>query len=201
MSRPSILMLYATRHGQARKIAERLAADLEAKGANVDVVNAAELGPFVDIPRYGAAVLVASVHLGKHEPEMVAFAREHRARLEGMPSAFVSVSLSEATVEDQHRPVAARAKAALLVQQNLETFVKQTGWRPRLVRPVAGALLYRDYNFLIRFVMKMIARQSGADTDTSKNYEYTDWAAVDRFAAELAVATGAERPVTTRSAS
>jgi len=30
--------------------------------------------------------------------------------------------------------------------------------------------------------MKRIARKSGGDTDTSRDYEYTDWAAVDDFA-------------------
>jgi menaquinone-dependent protoporphyrinogen oxidase len=185
MSRPNVLILYATRHGQARKIADRLARGLEAKGANADVLNAAEIEPIFDPERYRAAILVASIHVGKHEPEMVAFARRHRELLERIPSAFVSVSMAEATVEGKDRPVAARAQAALTVSKTLDTFVAQTGWRPKLFRPVAGALLYREYNFFIRFIIKMIARRTGADTDTSKNYEYTDWAAVDRFAAEF----------------
>jgi menaquinone-dependent protoporphyrinogen oxidase len=34
--------------------------------------------------------------------------------------------------------------------------------------------------------MRRISRKEGGDTDTSRDYEYTDWAAVDRFAAEFA---------------
>jgi menaquinone-dependent protoporphyrinogen oxidase len=30
--------------------------------------------------------------------------------------------------------------------------------------------------------MKRIARKEGGPTDTSRDYEYTDWEAVDRFA-------------------
>ena len=45
----------------------------------------------------------------------------------------------------------------------------------------AGGLLYREYGFLKRWMMKKIAREAGKDTDTSKNHEYTDWNAVDRF--------------------
>ncbi len=36
-------------------------------------------------------------------------------------------------------------------------------------------------SWLIRFVMKRIARSEGASTDTSRDYEYTDWSAVARF--------------------
>jgi len=53
------------------------------------------------------------------------------------------------------------------------------------VKPIAGALLYTKYNFIVRFIMKRIARQAGAATDTSKDYEYTDWAALSRFIDEF----------------
>jgi len=33
--------------------------------------------------------------------------------------------------------------------------------------------------------MRKIARNSGKDMDTSKNHEYTDWAAVDQFVGEF----------------
>ena len=52
--------------------------------------------------------------------------------------------------------------------------------------PVAGALAYSHYNLLVRFIMKRIARSAGADTDTSHDYEYTDWADLDRFTADRA---------------
>ena len=50
---------------------------------------------------------------------------------------------------------------------------------------MAGALPYTRYNFLVRFVMRRISKAEGGDTDTSRDYEYTDWAAVDRFAVEF----------------
>ena len=33
--------------------------------------------------------------------------------------------------------------------------------------------------------MRLIAKREGAATDTSRDYEYTDWAALDRFVNEL----------------
>jgi menaquinone-dependent protoporphyrinogen oxidase len=52
--------------------------------------------------------------------------------------------------------------------------------------PVAGALAYSRYNFIIRFVMKQIARKAGAPTDTSRDYELTDWPTLDRFVTDAA---------------
>jgi menaquinone-dependent protoporphyrinogen oxidase len=45
--------------------------------------------------------------------------------------------------------------------------------------------MYTKYNFLIRFVMKRIARQAGASTDTSHDHDYTDWEGLDRILDEL----------------
>jgi menaquinone-dependent protoporphyrinogen oxidase len=67
----------------------------------------------------------------------------------------------------------------------IDGFVKEAGWRPARVFPVAGALLYTRHNLLLRFVMKCIARRAGGPTDTSRDHDMTDWRAVDRFAASL----------------
>ena len=49
-----------------------------------------------------------------------------------------------------------------------------------------GALRYTKYNVLIRIMMRVIVGFAGGDTDTSRDYEYTDWRAVEGFAAEFA---------------
>ena len=33
--------------------------------------------------------------------------------------------------------------------------------------------------------MRRIAKKAGAETDTSRDYEYTDWVALDRFVEEF----------------
>ena len=45
---------------------------------------------------------------------------------------------------------------------------------------------YREYNFLIRYIMKRIMHGQGLSTDTSRDHEYTDWQAVSKFAREYA---------------
>jgi menaquinone-dependent protoporphyrinogen oxidase len=116
---------------------------------------------------------------------MSGFVKRHLAALEGIPAAFLSVSLSEAGAEDPGAPAARRAQAASDAQMMIGRFLRDTGWRPLQTRAIAGALLYSKYNFILRLLMKHIARKAGGDTDTSRDYEYTNWRALDDFVDEL----------------
>jgi menaquinone-dependent protoporphyrinogen oxidase len=173
-------VFYATREGHTRKIAERIAADLRLRGALVDLFDL-RTSPAPDWSKYSAACLAASVHVGQHEREMVTFATRHRTLLADLHAAFVSVSLSEAGAEDLSRSPSDRRAAAADAQRMIDAFIARTGWTPAHVLPVAGALAYSKYNFLVRFLMKRIARRAGAPTDASRDYEFTDWGALDRF--------------------
>ena len=50
---------------------------------------------------------------------------------------------------------------------------------------VAGALAYSKYSMPVKWMMKRIAKQAGEATDTSKDYEYTDWDQIHRYAQRL----------------
>ena len=193
-----IAIVYATREGQTKRIVEYLAGVLRARDVGADLFDASD-DPDVDLEAYEAVVVAGSVHIGKHERELVDFVKEHRAELERVPTAFLSVSLSQAGVEDPKRTVEQRARAARNVAGVIDTFLQKTGWHPRWTQPVAGALLYTKYNFFIRFLLKRISKQEGGSVDTSRDHEYTDWAALERFAgtmaAELAPSSPAHPPV------
>ena len=45
--------------------------------------------------------------------------------------------------------------------------------------------MYTKYNFLVRLVMKYIAKSEGASTDVSRDHVYTDWAALDILADDV----------------
>lgn len=181
-----LLVVYATREGHTRRIAEHVAATIRARGEEVDVVDAANLPPGLDVSRYRGVVLAASLHIGKHEREMVDFVKANRAALERIQSAFLSVSLTEAGVEDRTAPFELRAKAAEDVKRVVDAFLHETGLHPSRVWPVAGALMYREYGVIKRFVMKLIAKRTGGDTDTSRDHDLTDWEALDGFVAAMA---------------
>jgi menaquinone-dependent protoporphyrinogen oxidase len=179
------LVIYATREGHTRRIAEHIGATLRAKGYGADVRNVSDVSAQEQLTDYQAVVLGASLHAGQHEREMVDFVRQRREELQRVPTAFLSVSLTEAGAEDPAAPQEKRAKAAADVQGALDHFYEKTGWRPERTLPVAGALLYSQYGRLTRVVMRMISKRAGGDTDTSRDYVYTDWDALDRFVGEV----------------
>jgi len=172
----NVLIVYATREGQTERIAQRIADTLVAEGHRAELVDADHAAVPEDLERFQLAIVGGPIHAGGYPRSIVRFAREHREWLERSPSVFFSVGLAVAS-----RTSNGRAQTLELV----ERFVKKCGWRPRRVELIAGALPYSQYNFLIRYVMQRIARKEGGDTDTSHDYEYTDWPAVERFAREL----------------
>jgi menaquinone-dependent protoporphyrinogen oxidase len=130
------------------------------------------------LTRRAVAVIVgASVHVGKHEDYVRDFVEKNREPLEGVPSAFFSVSLTAREHTDE-----ARAQT----REYVENFVQETGWHPDVVGIFGGALRYTQYGFVKCHLMKKISKDMGsADTDTSRNYEYTDWDDVRHFAEDF----------------
>lgn len=180
-----ILVLYATREGHTRRIAEFLAASVRLNGGQTTVVNAADFESSFQFDDFSGAFVAASVHQGYHEKELVQFVKRHLAALSGIPSVFFSVSLSQAGAEDATASPEHRAKASGEVQKMIDVFLQETGWCPTIVKPVAGALMYTKYNFLIRFIMKRIARKERASTDTSKDHEFTNWVGLHELVQEF----------------
>jgi menaquinone-dependent protoporphyrinogen oxidase len=170
------LVGYATKEGHTGSIARRIGEVLSAAGHEVEVRNVADLPRDVSLDDYDAIVLGAPVRAGKHLSRMTRFVRWHREDLDRRPSAFFSCSLTSAEQTEE-----AKRSARELV----DAFIETTGWTPDHIGVFAGALLYRRYNFILRALMKTIARRSGGDTDTSRNYDYTRWDEVDAFAAGL----------------
>ncbi len=179
-----VLIAYATHQGHTRVIAEYVAAALRVRDVETEVVDVADPPP-LDLTEYDAVVLAASVHLGRHQKEMVRFVKVFREELAVRPTAFLSVSMSETTAANDNNTTEARAEAAERVAEQVESFFDETEWTADHVQPVAGALMYSEYGLVTRFVMKMIAKSTGAATDTSRDHVYTDFAALERFASKL----------------
>jgi len=180
-----VLVLYATREGHSRRVAEYVAAALRTHDLVTHFADAGSVPADFSPAEYSAAILTASVHGSRHEPEMIQFVKRHRGELERIPTVFLSVSLSEAGAENTGASPERRAQASADVKRMLEAFLAETGWRPTFVEPVAGALAYSRYNFFMRYIMRQISRKAGGDVDTSHDYEYTDWKALDRIVEEF----------------
>lgn len=184
-----VLVVYATREGHTRKIADYVAERIRSRSLLVEVLNASEIPKRFPLDTYLAAVVCASIHVGVHEKEVVHFVKQHRVELAQIPTAFLSVSLAEAGAEDPKRPQSDRDAASGEVRRMIEAFFANTGWRADIVAPVAGALMYSKYNWLITWVMKRIARANKVPTDSSRDWVFTDWEALDRVAGEVVART------------
>lgn len=171
-----ILVLYASTHGHTGRIATGIGLAIERAGATADVRRIGE-GAEIELDRYDAVVVGASIHAGKHQRQIVEWVRHRAGLLNAMPGAFFSVSLTAAEGTPD-----ADATARRLIAE----FTEATGWRPSIARSFAGALQYREYRLFTRFGMKMLMKRGGHPTDTRRDYDYTDWAAVDEFGAACA---------------
>lgn len=173
-----LLIVYGTTEGQTRKIAERMADRVRERGHEVALHDATLLPEGLDVGAFAAVIVAGSLHIGRHQSAVEHFVRHHLETLQNRPSAFVSVSLSAAGDAEEQQDA----------REAAEGFLAQAGWRPTRVHLAAGAFRYTQYDFFKRWMMKRIARRKGAPTDTSQDWELTDWAELDRFVDEFLAA-------------
>lgn len=172
----SFLVLYSTGEGQTAKVTDSVVDALAGRGHAVEAVDI-ESSSNITVDVFDAVVVGSSVHVGKHTKAMRNFVSENLDVLERRPTAFFQLSLSSA-VDDEER----RAEAAGYVEE----FLEETGWKPDRIGVFGGALRYSKYGFLKRLMMKRIAKDATGDTDTSRDYEYTDWDEVEAFTNDFA---------------
>ena len=173
----SIHVCYGTSEGQTAKVADRLVDSFRERGHTADAVDVSTLDGEFDLGGSDAVVVGASIHVGKHQPEIREFVRSNREALDARPTAFFQVCLTAARSDDESKAITA---------EYVDSFVEETGWQPDRIATFGGALRYSEYGFLERLMMKRIARDATGDTDTSRDYEYTDWAEVEQFATDVA---------------
>lgn len=167
----TVLILYGTTEGQTRKVVEFMRQRLEAGGHIVTLWEAAT-DVNLSLSGYDAVIVAASVHLGKYQQSVEHWVRTNAVDLSRLGAAFVSVSLAAAgTDEDDVKGIG----------QVVADFIHRTGWTPAIVEHVAGAFRYTEYDFFKRWALKYIAWRKGAPTDTTHDWELTDWDAVARF--------------------
>jgi menaquinone-dependent protoporphyrinogen oxidase len=168
-----ILILFGTVDGQTSKIAGFLAEALRRDGAEVDVRDAARQAGRLSTESYAGVIVAAPVRAGSYPRTVRRWVRANADALSKRPSAFLSVCLAVL----QNSPETQRE-----IHDILERFFQSSGWRPGIVKPVAGALPYTRYGWLKRWLLRRIVRRHGGDTDSTRDFEYTDWEDLRAFA-------------------
>ncbi len=173
----AIAVYYATRDGQAQRIAEHICRRLNDGGTLSAPRNLLPvLPPHAELAQAPLIVLVAAVRYGKHLPEADRFLSAYRALPAPPPLALASVNLS--------------ARKAGKTTGTGNPYLRKTIARHRLAPTAAvafaGRLDYRRYSWRDRQIIRFIMLLTGGPTDPATSIEYTAWSAVDEFADRIA---------------
>jgi menaquinone-dependent protoporphyrinogen oxidase len=175
-----VLIVYGSTEGHTRELAHYAARVLGDAG-HPTAVEPAGLEPAQPDPApYDVVFLAASLHVGRYQPPLVAYARTHHEVLNAKPAAFISVSLSAAGVNPDDWEGCADC---------LSRFEHETLWTPKAVHHAAGAIRYSHYDFFKRLALQYISAQRGGPTITSRDYDLTDYDALREFVTGFVTAT------------
>ena len=167
------LIVFGSTYGQTERVAERIAATLRDAGFTVDVHRGDRRPTPLSVAGYDGVVVAASVLMGRYQRYIREFVRRHADRLNHSTSAFISVC--GAAGSDPRR-----------AQEYMDALFRESGWHPTITRSFTGAVAYTKYSWLLRWWLQRISRRAGLPTDTSRDWDLTDWNEVDRFARGLA---------------
>lgn len=169
------LILFSSRDGQTREIAHYIATQLNMLGCDSDVMNLHRVET-VDWSGYNKVVIGASIRYGFFHSSLMRFVQQHIEVLNRLPGAFFAVNL------------VARKPEKRTPQTNGYTrkFLMRSPWQPDVCGVFAGALRYPRYRWLDRFMIRLIMKMTGGETDVAKEVVYTDWAQVAAFSQEVA---------------
>jgi menaquinone-dependent protoporphyrinogen oxidase len=174
---PGLLLYYATRDGQSRRIAERIADRLAEGGLSVVPHDLAGAFPAPSEVAGGRLiVVVAAVRYGRHLPAAERFFAAYQDLLAQAPLAFVSVNLT-ARKPGQDTAEGNRYLGKTIARHRLN---------PDLATAVAGRLDYPHYGWFDRQIIRLIMKMTGGPTDPRSCVEFTRWAAVDEIASQIA---------------
>lgn len=191
----NILVVYGTSHGYTAKVVGRITERLRIEGHEVDLFNAKETPPDLQIARYDEVIIAASMNSGHFQSEVVEFVKLNCEELDRRPNVFLAVSLSVAYESEKNLEK---------YRGQLDGFFRETGWRPQLMLDVAGAIPRSVGTGIMRLIWRVLVgrRKTGIPTGKSSDpqfaYEFSDWDAINQFMRDAMVL--AERSAENRAA-
>jgi menaquinone-dependent protoporphyrinogen oxidase len=181
---PNRIGLYFTsRHGQTRAIAGHIGQRLATYGWDVTITDLdGDPRARPGLHEFDTVLIGAPLYIRRYPPSVVRFLRAHRVGLRRHPSTgFFSVSLTAAL---------GTREAYLESLGPLRELLSDIDWSPDWIASFGGALTYRQYDRLTRWVLRRIAVHYRYSTDTSRDHDLTSWSEVSRFADDLANKAG-----------
>ena len=163
------IFIYSSSNGQSLKICETLNEEKESLILNIDRLNSVNLDNFDQI------IIGASVKYGDHNKKIYNFVKNNKILLKRKKTVFFSVNAT-ARKSEKNTPN---------TNPYIIKFLKKTNWKPDHIGVFAGKIDFPNYNFLEKYIIKLIMWITNGPTDTTKTYEFTDWDAVKKFSREI----------------
>jgi menaquinone-dependent protoporphyrinogen oxidase len=167
----NILIVYASHYGQTQKIAEKIGNEMRSKNIQAVSVSVDEAS-HISLESFDGVIVGTPVYAGKTNKKLQKWVIQNRELLSRKITGLFVVALNSADK---------RATARIVDSGLLRDFMVKTQWIPKFAANFAGALNYLEYNLFIKFIMKRISRSAGGPTDSSRDYELTDWQVVTDF--------------------
>jgi len=171
----TVLIAHASIEGQTRRIAERIAAELEDRGIATEIVPAEALSGR-DPRNHRAVIAGSSVRYGKHNRRLVGWLERHADALEQMPNAFFSVNLVARKPENRSAGTNSHVAKCLAAMK----------FTPACVAVFPGKLDYPSWTWWQRLLIRGIMKSTDGPHRGDEVIEYTDWNEVEGFAEAMA---------------
>ena len=162
-----VLIAYATTEGQTRKIAEKVANQIHELGHVAQLVDIERGHRGISVDDYHVIIAAASVHQQEYQDAIEIFLKTCRSSLNAKPTMFLSVSLS-----------AAFEQGLSEAKESITRFIDQTGWKPSLSLPVAGALRNEAYDYFQQQILQYEVLKNRIVDHPDEDHEFTDWKAL-----------------------
>tara|TARA_Y100001936_G_scaffold49528_1_gene48095 strand:- start:1024 stop:1527 length:504 start_codon:yes stop_codon:yes gene_type:complete len=163
------IFIYSSSNGQSLKICKALNKNKESLIIDIDMLKTANLDNFDQI------VIGASVKYGDHNKKVYEFVKKNRVLLEKKKTVFFSVNAT-ARKSEKNTPK---------TNPYIIKFLKKTNWTPDHIGVFAGMIDFPNYNFIEKYIIKLIMWITNGPTDTSKTFEFTNWEDVKKFSEEI----------------
>ena len=163
------IFIYSTSNGQSLKICNAINKNKESLIIDIDKIKTVELNKFDQI------IIGASVKYGDHNKKIYDFIKNNKILLETKKTGFFSVNAT-ARKSEKNKPE---------TNPYVIKFLKKTNWTPDNIGVFAGKIDFPNYNFLEKYIIKVIMWIPNGPTDTSKTFEFTDWEDVKKFSDKI----------------
>ena len=163
------IFIYYTSNGQSLKICNALNQNKESLITDIDKIKTVKLDEFDQI------IIGASVKYGDHNKKIYDFIKNNKILLETKKTGFFSVNAT-ARKSEKNKPE---------TNPYVIKFLKKTNWTPDNIGVFAGKIDFPNYNFLEKYIIKVIMWITNGPTDTSKTFEFTDWEDVKKFSDKI----------------